>query len=356
VGESAVDLPDDFGKFRDKVNKLYGTGTVRLATERLPWRHIPTGVFTVDMALFGGIPRSQITLILGKEAAGKTTLATKVMANAQSLFPESFTALVQPEGTYDYTWGEKLGIDNNRLICADPSTAEQALDIAEEFLRKPYISVVVLDSVAALSSYRELENSAEDVVPGILARLVNAFCRKATATIVDQRKKGHFPALILLNQWRNTFVLRGDPRVVPGGKGQHIHAFSRLEILNREVAGTDETDHNTVDYNEHVFHVTKNKEGVGLRNGEFRMIRNPSHPLGQGFIEDGRTAVTWGKNFGLTTGGGGKLRLDGTEETFRTMDDAADWLHCNPEFYFGFKNKIISSYRKINGLNPDGWL
>lgn len=341
-----------------KVEKNFGTGIMRRASETPPWQHIPTGIFTLDMALHGGFTRSQMSLVFGRESSGKTTLALKAIGNAQRMFPNDLAVLEDVEGTYDKTWGARQGIDNDRLVLVQPQTGEQALDIADEVIRTPGVSILVVDSLAALIPYQELEKSTEDSVVGKHGMLIAKFCRKAVSGLVTMRAQGHLPTLILLNQWRMRIgVGKGDPRILPGGQAQHYAAFAKVETTNKEVLGKDAYDKETVDYNEHGFRIKKNKEGPGMRTGEFQMIRNPNHPYGQGFIDDGRTVATWAYKMGLVTGGGGKYVIDGVpDQTFRTYDDMVSFFYQNWEFYCAFQHRIISKYRESNGLSLDGWL
>jgi recombination protein RecA len=331
---------------------------MRRASEKPPWKHIPTGIFTLDMAMHGGIPRSQMTLIFGRESSGKSTLALKVLGNAQEMFPDQEAILIDIEGTYDETWAARHKVDNDKLWLVQPSTGENALDIADEIIRLPNISVVVVDSLAALIPYKEIEASTENDLPGLQARLIGKFVRKIISGLVDQRKEGHIPTIILLNQWRYKIgVFMGDPRVLPGGQAQHYAAFAKIEILNKETVGKDVLEQDTVDFNTHTFKIIKNKEGTAIRHGEFKMIRNPANELGQGFIADADTVATWARKFGVITGSGaGGFRIDGVDQKFRVLKDIEAYMYENPLFYESFKMKLISMYRIQNGLREGEWL
>jgi recombination protein RecA len=321
------------------------------------WKHIPTNIFTLDMALLGGIPRSLVTLCYGYAGAGKTTLAHKVIAQAQRMFPEQEAAFVDVEGRMDKAWAAKNGVDLDRLWQVQPNTGEEALDLAEELVRIPEISLIVVDSLAALMPYKEAQVSTEDDLPGLQARLIGKFCRKTGSALVDMRNYDHFPAMLWLNQWRSKLTMFGDPRVLPGGIAQHNFSSVKIEMLNKEIEGKDEFDINTVETNEHSFRIVKNSYGIGIRHGEFEMIRNPSNPLGQGFINDGKTVCTYARKFGLITGGGsGGFAVEGLDKKFRVLDDIVEYLYQNKEFFEALKYKIISLYRVNNGLDGDGWL
>ncbi len=344
-------------RIMQEARKEYGQEVMKLGSENPPLLHIPTGIFTLDMALLGGIPRSQITLVYGKEGSGKSTLAQKIAAQAQRLLPDQNVGYVDIEGTFDPTWGACHGVDNDRLIVVQPHTGEQALDIAESLIHATDISLLVVDSLAALVSFREIERSIEDDLPGIQARMISKYIKKSTAALIRARSKGSKVAIIWINQWRFKIgVFRGDPRVLPGGQHQHYAAFAKVEIYNKEIPGKDANDFDTVDHNDHSFKVAKSKIGVALRSGEFTMIRNPDHPMGQGFIDDGKTVATWAKKLGVITGSGGGYQLRGVDESFRTLDEITTWFYADLDRFEAFKRMVIGEYRVTCGRDAGGWL
>ena len=339
------------------ARKQYGPEVMKLGSENPPTLHIPTGIFTLDMALLGGIPRSQITLIYGKEGSGKSTLAQKVAGQAQRIMPDKTVGYVDIEGTFDPTWGACHGVDNDKLVVVQPHTGEQALDIAETLIHASDISLVVIDSLASLTPFKEIERSVEDDLPGLQARMLGKYIRKCTMAVVRARAAGSKVAIIWINQWRFKIgVSRGDPRVLPGGMAQHYAAFVKIEIYNKEIPGKDANDFDTVDYNDHSFKIGKSKIGVALRSGEFTMIRNPDHPMGQGFIDEGRTVATWAKKLGVITGSGGGYHIRDVDESFRKLDDITAWFYSDLERFDAFKRVVIGEYRATVGRTVDGWL
>ncbi len=340
-----------------EIKAAFGDETIRRADVQPRYKHIPTGIFTLDMALLGGIPQSQVSLLYGREASGKSTLAYRIMGQAQAKFPDQAAVLVDVEGTYDDTWAKRHGIVSDRLFVVQPITGEQALDATERMVRSLDTAIVVVDSLAALLPYKEAEGSVEDQQPGMQARMIGKFVRKITSAMLEERKRGHLPTILLLNQWRYKIgVFRGDPRVLPGGQAQHYAASCKIEILNKEHLGRDQNDFETVDHNQHSFKIAKNKMGVAIRNGEFTMVRNPANPMGQGFIDDGRTVATWAKKLGLVTGAGSHWKIDGVDQKFGKLDEIVAYFYEDMERYFEFQHRVISKYREENGLLPDGWL
>jgi recombination protein RecA len=353
--EPTVRVRDSDKLFAD-VNKVHGPNVMRRANIAGHWKHIPTGIFTLDMAQFGGIPRSAISMYYGWESGGKTTTGLRVIAHAQRMFPDQDVALIDAEGTYDPVWGAYHGVDNDKLILVQPETGEQALDIADGLLRSNDISMVMVDSLPALVPAKELEKSMEDDIVAMQARLIGRFIRKGNQAILDERKKHHLPALLLINQWRSKIAYMGDTRNLPGGNALKFFVFNRVEILNKEVLGKDQYDVETVLYNDHTFKITKNKEGTGIRSGAFTMIRDPGHPLGSGFIDDAEVVLAYAKKFGIWTGAGKAQRFDDLDVTFGNMKEGAEYFYSDLDYYERMKHRLIGIQRQHCGLPGEGWL
>lgn len=339
----------------DSIGKVHGDKVVRRASIRVPYQHIPLDIFTLDMALLGGVPEGLATVFYGWEHSGKTTMAMRAIAGAQRKYPDRTAVFVDVEGTYAPEWGEMHGIDNDKLLLVQPDSGEQALDITVSMVKTMEVSIVVVDSLAALIPVKEIERSLEDVSVGEQARLISRFCTKLQNALITERHRGHRPAVVLVNQFRmKVGVMHGDPRTLPGGVAQNFLAAVKVEMKNKEHMGSGE-DVGHIDYNEHSFTVKKNKVGTAVRVGEFKMVRSLEHPMGLGFVEDGRTAITWAKKMGLVTGGSPKLRVEGIDRDFRVLQDIEDYLYQNPEEYRTFRHRLISDYREKCGLNSEGW-
>lgn len=341
-----------------KIGKMHGEGIVTTGNVPPMVEHIPTGIFSLDMATFGGIPQGLVTLLYGWESSGKTTLSMKAIAGAQKKYPSKAVSIIDIEGTFDFNWARNgHGVDTDALVYSRPSSGEQALDIADAIIRAEETSLIVIDSLAALIPTKELEKSFEDSVVGDQARLIGRFVRKVQQGLLEERRRGHAPGIILVNQWRyKVGVMHGDPRTLPGGMAQHYVAGLKIDIKNKEKAGRDSRNIEVIDYNEHSFSIAKNKLGNGIRTGEFTMIRNPTNPLGAGFIDDAKTVVAYAIKMGLVGGSGGRYTFDGVPgETFRKYDDIAEYMYSDLDFFEQTKHRLISLQRIASGLDPHGW-
>lgn len=346
----------DFGK-------TYGSHVIRRATQKARFLHIPTDIFTLDMGLHGGVPQSLISMIYGWESSGKTTTAMRVIAQTQRKYPDMVAVLIDTEGTYDAEWGAKHGIDNERLVLVQPESGEQAVDLARAVIKAKETSIVVLDSLPALMPIKEMEKAAEDAVVALQARLIGRFVRTASQALIDERVRGHYPAVLLINQFREKIgVMHGDTRTLPGGNAIKFFVSVRWEVKNKEIIGKDRYDSEVVDHNEHSWRITKNKLGNGLRNGEFVMIRNPDHPFGAGFIDDAKHVLTYARKFDLITGGGSAWYMDGVNDLsgtkpmrFGKLQEMLDHLYSDLDYYEDLKHRLICQQRGNNGLAVEGW-
>lgn len=340
-----------------QVAKNYGNSNLISRASGLPdFKRIPTGVFLLDMATSGGIPEGTGTQIFGWESSGKTTLAMRIAANAQKKYPDQKVCYFDFEGTFDPVWAERHYVNTEELFLIQPESGEQGLDIADAVLRAKDTSVVVIDSLPAIVPMREVESSLEDNHVALQARLITRYLRKVSQAFLDERHKGHFPTLLFINQWRTKIgTMHGDPRVLPGGNSmRYVHVLG-IEMKNKEnTDGKTDEGIDTVDFNEHSFRIHKNKGPAALKSGEFKMIRNPDHPLGHGFIDEADTVVTFARRFGIATGdGSAPKKFEGLDQTFRTWSEAAEYLYQDLDFYEALKKRMIGIIREKNGYKAE---
>lgn len=186
-----------------QIEKMYGKGAVLkltgLADRTYP--HIPTGLSVIDNDLLGigGFPQGRIIEIYGAESSGKTSLALTLIGKAQKL--GGMCAFIDVEHALDPSWAKKLGVDVDELLVSQPDWGEQALEICEELVRSNALSVIVVDSVAALLPKSELEGDMGQASMGVLARLMGQAMRKLTAAVHQSNV-----ILIFINQIRDSMA------------------------------------------------------------------------------------------------------------------------------------------------------
>jgi recombination protein RecA len=215
-----------------RIEKDHGKGAVmRLGevAQRLVTDVISTGSLSLDLALgVGGIPRGRVTEIYGSESAGKSTLAIHIMAETQKA--GGTAAYIDAEHALDPTYAAHCGLNVAELLIAQPDSAEQGLDIAEQLVRSGAVDAVVIDSVAALVPQAELEGDIGDTHVGLQARLMSQTLRKLTSTI----HRSH-TAVVFINQIREKIgVSYGSPEVTPGGRALKFYASVRIDLRRIE--------------------------------------------------------------------------------------------------------------------------
>ena len=215
-----------------QIEKKYGAGAVmRLGQSKtLNVDAIPTGSMTLDMALgIGGVPRGRIVEIYGPESSGKTTVALSIIAQAQKMDGE--VAFIDVEHALDPVYAQALGVNIENLLVSQPDSGEQALEIAEALIRSGAIDVIVLDSIAAMTTRAEIDGEMGDLHVGQLARLMSQAMRKLTAAI----SKSNCVA-IFINQIREKIgVMYGNPETTPGGRALKFYSSVRIEVRKGEV-------------------------------------------------------------------------------------------------------------------------
>lgn len=209
-----------------KLNKEHGENTVNIYSlmDSIKVETVSSGSFGLDAALGGGWARGRIVEIFGKEASGKTTLTLHAIAEAQKA--GGLAAFIDAEHALDPVYATQIGVDMNELTLSQPSSGEQALNIARELIESNAFDLVVIDSVAALVPQKELEGDVGDHHVGAQARMMSQALRKLAGPVSDSKT-----TLVFINQIRMKIgVMFGSPEVTSGGKALPFYASQRVKI------------------------------------------------------------------------------------------------------------------------------
>lgn len=213
------------------IEKQFGKGSIMRLGDT-PHREMDvcaSGSISLDIALgVGGYPRGRIVEIYGPESSGKTTVALHAIAEIQKQGGRA--AFIDAEHALDPVYAAKLGVDIKELLLSQPDTGEQALEICEALVRSEAISIVVIDSVAALVPQAEIDGEMGDSHVGLQARLMSQALRKLSGTISKTNT-----IAIFINQLREKVgVMFGNPETTPGGRALKFYSTIRLDIRRSE--------------------------------------------------------------------------------------------------------------------------
>ena len=210
-----------------QIDENFGKGSVMKLGQKaaLNIEAISTGSLSLDLALgIGGLPKGRVVEIYGPEASGKTTLALQVVAESQKT--GGICGFIDAEHALDPVYAKKLGVKTEELLISQPDTGEQALEISDTLIKSGSVSVLVIDSVAALTPRAELEGEMGDHHVGLQSRLMSQALRKLTSSIAKTNTM-----VIFINQIRMKIgIMFGNPETTSGGNALKFYSSVRLDI------------------------------------------------------------------------------------------------------------------------------
>ncbi|MEI6157688.1 MAG: recombinase RecA [Atribacterota bacterium] len=317
------------------IEKKYGKGSIMFLNQEsmaADVEIIKTGSVLLNIALgIGGVPRGRIVEIYGPEASGKTTIALHIIAEAQK--KGGIAAFIDAEHALDPIYANKIGVQVDRLLISQPSTAEEALDIVDTLVRSGGIEIVALDSVAALVPRSELEGSIGEQTIGLQARLMSQALRKLTGNISKTRT-----VAIFVNQLReNIGNIYGPSETTPGGRALKFYSSVRIDVRKREFIRISE---NEIIGTKTRVKVVKNKVASPFKEAEIELI------YGEGISREGEI-LTMGENTGFIKKSGSWFSF----EDFRLgqgRENARTFLKENPDVS---EKILLSALEKMN-VNP----
>lgn len=218
-------------------------------------QYLSTGYPVLDHRLSGsyhggGFAAGRIIEIFGPSSAGKTAIATNVMANAQKA--GGLAGFHDHENSFDIGLGVSFGLsdDPNNWVYQAPTTFERSIDLMRDTV------LTARGMVFKDGDYKKTGAAyfPEDVpFVWVFDSLASMVPMSAGAKLANERNMNdntalarataaHFPALavfathtnttlIFLNQIRTKIgVMYGDPTTSPGGNAPEFYASQRLKL------------------------------------------------------------------------------------------------------------------------------
>lgn len=323
-----------------QIERQFGKGSIMRLGADNPVAEIEatsTGSLGLDIALgIGGLPKGRIIEIFGPESSGKTTLTLHVVAEEQK--KGGVCAFVDAEHALDPQYARKLGVNLDELLISQPDTGEQALEIVDTLVRSGAVSLVVVDSVAALTPKSEIEGDMGDMQMGSQARLMSQAMRKLTASIGRSNCM-----VIFINQIRMKIgVMFGNPETTTGGNALKFYASVRLDIRRTGAI----KDRDEVVGNATKVKVVKNKVAPPFRQVEFDIM------YGEGISKVGEL-IDLGVKAGVVEKSGAWYSY-GDERIGQGRENAKQFLRDNPDIAFAIEDRIRASHGLDFGAGPEG--
>ncbi len=261
-------------KLTESLNKKFGENVVNVGFSNTyahsnKLQRIPTGSFTLDIALGGGLPLGRFIEMSGAYSSTKTSQALDIIREAQK--KGLVCALLDIEGTTDEQYLLRKGIDTDNLLYSRPAGMEEACELMLELQKSGAVNLGVLDSIAAMSPIKEQEVSLEETVRmGIPQQILGEFFRKYQANNNRLDREGKMPfTLIGINQLREKIGAYGDPEYTPGGRAKGFTCS--VDIRFRRGDWIKQGDGNDKEIVGQVvkFKIEKNKTYKRMQSGEF---------------------------------------------------------------------------------------
>ncbi|MAJ65742.1 MAG: recombinase RecA [Pelagibacteraceae bacterium TMED233] len=324
----------------NQITDNFGKGSVMKLGQQsaMDVESISTGSLSLDLALgIGGLPKGRVVEVYGPESSGKTTLTLQVIAEAQKA--GGICAFIDAEHALDPVYAKALGVKTDELLISQPDTGEQALEIADTLIKSGSISVLVVDSVAALTPRAEIEGEMGDHHVGLQSRLMSQALRKLTSSISRTNTM-----VIFINQIRMKIgVMFGNPETTSGGNALKFYSSVRMDI--RRIGAIKDKD--LIVGNSTRVKVVKNKVSPPFKVVEFDLM------YGKGISKTGEL-IDLGAKADIVEKSGAWYAYKG-EKIGQGRENAKIYLEQNPkiaaEIEMAVREKAGVISKKIEG-NP----
>lgn len=269
-----------------KITKEYGAGFAERGRQLPEMERLPSGIFNFDLATGGGIPRNKLTIMYGNESANKTNICLSLVREHQRLYPKQTCVYVDVEHGLEKKWASRF-VNWDEMLHVEPEYAEQAVDMVCQYAAGDDCGLLVIDSIAAMSSMVELEDSAEKAQVATNAKPVSKLVRKLTSILAEAARKNSYesvPTIVWVNQRR--VMIGGNSKYTqfgfPGGDNQRFMASMIIRLYGKNKM--DEAVHKAIPARKEVTGVIQKWKCPVFSvdfNFEMAMIPHLNTPVGQ---------------------------------------------------------------------------
>ncbi len=251
----------------DAINAKYGKGSIATReglkdfgeVKRLLLDHLD-----FDDLMGGGLPFGRVIELIGDPSSGKSSLALTCCAASQRVGLRA--AFIDVEHALDVGYAAELEVNTDELLVSQPSSAEEALEICEMLVRSEEVGVIVLDSVAMLTTKAELDGEMGDAHVASLARLMGKALKKINAAVQKSNC-----IVIFINQYRMNIGPMAS-KTTPGGRTLPHVASIRMELRKKEVIEKIVSGDKVPIGQIVAINMKKNKVGIPYRKGEVTLL------------------------------------------------------------------------------------
>lgn len=314
-----------------QIEKQFGKGSIMKlgdAAKNMNIQVTSSGSLALDIALgVGGFPRGRIIEVYGPESSGKTTVSLHAIAEVQK--NGGLAAFIDAEHALDPKYAAAIGVNIDELLLSQPSTGEEALEIAEALVRSGSIDIIVIDSVAALVPKAEIEGDMGDSHVGLQARLMSQALRKLSGAINKTNT-----IAIFINQLREKIgVMFGNPETTPGGRALKFYSSVRLDVRKKDALKLGDA----VVGNKTTIKVVKNKVAPPFKVADVDIM------YGEGISKEA-SIIDIGEQIDIVDKSGAWYSYNG-ERLGQGRENAKKFLKENPKISDEIAGKIYDYYK-----------
>ena len=256
----------------ERLQDKYGENSCFVASQeniedKLQVEWISTGLLDIDLATQpyesgGGIPKGRFTLLYGSPGSGKTSLALSTIKEAQK--DGLKVAYMDPESAFPLGYAKEcFDIDVGDMIFSQDQEGETVIDIMQALSEDEAVDLIVVDSIAALTSSDVIKASMHDDFMAPEARMWAQAMRKIKGVLSRNNT-----ALLMINQIREEVGKKfGNPETTPGGRAIKFFADLKMEVKKRDRYREGKGDDRVTIGHKIRVRIKKNKVGTSGNRG-----------------------------------------------------------------------------------------